>query len=205
MEANIIRYASVQYTDNKLQDYYLSGMNKKEFELSKEGGDECRSFVKMSKNFELNRVISSPMKQCIQSGNEVLRNSGLSKDLALTFEPLKNIEHNIEKLLGRKIEGIDQIEPEMLILMRTNVIKQFLEDELIESKESILKRMNLTIQNMQKNHKGSLYISHGLFMKILQLFVLTKLEGTTSDLIAVAEVEKPFFGPLEGFKVNLDI
>jgi broad specificity phosphatase PhoE len=197
MHSTIIRYSKVAYGNNKIRDYYLSGLGKNNLKLSKNGLSNILLYQKQFKNMGIKNIIYSPETRCVQTANSVAK---IIRCPSNSFSGLRSIPHDIQIFLGRKINTKSTLSTRDLIKMRTNFITCFWNNNLPESKEGLVKRLT-TVSNYCDTHSGSLLISHGLFMKLFYLYRLTNFDCSLKDLIKYADVTKPFYGPLQGCRV----
>jgi broad specificity phosphatase PhoE len=87
---------------------------------------------------------------------------------------------------------------------RMNFLIKFINDELLEPKESVLKRMAELLSLIQHSEEKCLCISHGFYMKLLEIhFKSPHTFDNLDELLEAFEPEKRPYGPLEGFKLQI--
>ncbi len=197
MDNTIIRYASVGYGGNLLFDHFQSGLGRQYLELSSVGRQEINNAKNILKMLHIKSIYYAPSVCCQQTAQ--LMSEFLEAEIFCMSE-LRNIPHNLESILGMKIDSTTQITDGMLVRMRRNFLKSFLNDTLDESKAKIIKRIQFVANNYRKRD-SCLLVSHGLFMKLLDIHLTAERISSEKEIIGLGGIYRPFYGPLIGYSL----
>jgi len=190
----IIRYAEVEHSPNLYQDYVQSGLLQDSSVLTKKGLEQTKNAVFKLK--KIGKIYYSPKpaaKQTAELLSEILRVP--SEELAL----LENIKHDFSKLTNFELWKENNPGDEEMYNLRKNFILQFMNDELLESKQAATRRI-ITLMDIMTKEKNSLFISHGIFIKMFYLYCRTHFEGELAEILNKADLDKTFYGSLSGIE-----
>lgn len=194
MKNIVVRYSSVIHSSNLAYEYYLSGIGKYNYSLSKKGISEASKASNSKLLSDIHTVYTSPESKAMQTA-KVISSHKFCKLQSTSL--LGNIPHNVELLLGRSVHKDYVITKNDLITMRTNFIVHFYNDMLLESKSSIVKRIDW-LQQSCKEEGNKLIITHGLVIKLLHLYNQTGFNCSLERMINLSNVTEPFYAPLKG-------
>lgn len=180
--SRIIRYAEPIYKD-KMSDYVNTGMQLVEQQISNQGVIDILQWN--NENMAYSNIFCGQSNICVETARI------LSSDNFTILPELNNIKHDFNSFNTNN---------NCLREIRKNSILSFFDDKNIESKSSVLERIDRLLKINQK-YPNSLYISHGYFMKIMeiQLHYNRKQSQLSPKQIALRESKSAFFGSLLGF------
>lgn len=185
-----MRYASPQYSSNLYKDYCQSGLLIDTVNLSSKGKEEINHAT--FKNIE--KIYCSNSKIAIETAETIQKKIQLDKVEVLPI--LKNIKHDFSKY----IKETELQDSEKMLNVRKQFFIDLIEDNLLEQKSAIINRCE-QIHELLESEQNALFITHGLMLVTLKIFLNNKLEMSVEELrkLTIIDFSKPFYGSLKGF------
>jgi broad specificity phosphatase PhoE len=188
----LIRYSKVNYSDNLYMDYYKSGIGEDTLKLSEDGKEDIKHF---SPDINIKRIFYSPSSSCKETALEFQKKFG--KVEIVELQELSNVKHDFSKLTDKNLWANGTPDNKEMQKLRTKFIESFLEDKLLERRNEIEKWL-LKLREILDSEKDGLFITHGIVLKLFELLFKNTIQNK-ENLIANAELEKPFYGALKGY------
>lgn len=114
---------------------------------------------------------------------------------------LNGVCFSMNQLIGKEefLKSYDNA----IIKARKEFIINFFNNQLIESRNSVITRMNQLMDQIKEFPNNTLYISHGFYMKLLEIYVNAPEKFNSVDaLIEAFEPTKIPYESLHGFYIN---
>jgi broad specificity phosphatase PhoE len=199
MTQTFIRYADLVHTNNLYEDYYQSGLLKGNPDLSENGKLKTAKYAREVVKKNIVNIFFSPSAACRQTA--LLINDTLNCNM-VELPLLQNLKHDFS-LLTKKELWIDSCPTQKtLIDLRMEFFRQFQNNLLLENTTDCIKRIEL-IYNFSIKNENSLYITHGIILKLLELHIRSNCQSfQLESTLSYTDFEKPFFSSLKGFEIN---
>jgi len=114
---------------------------------------------------------------------------------------LNGVRFNMDELVSKK-ELMENYE-ETIIRARKMFVTKFFNNELLESRESVIKRMAESLFQLQ-GYNNAICISHSFYMKLLEIYISNQEKfDNLDDLLAAFNPDNKPYELMQGFWINL--
>lgn len=144
-------------------------------------------------------IFTAPRGQTYETAKLIVQVYNLPSVQIISLDELRGIRFSMKQLISRD-EFLSMPYEKAIVKARQQFIRKLFNNELEESFDSVKKRI-LTVLSILGNSEGNvLCISHGFFMKLIEVFTLMPeaFESVSQLEQAFNPKQKPF-GFLEGF------